>query len=158
MKTFTRRNVLQTVTFAGAASLLPRSFAQETVKLGILHSLTGTIAIAEASIVDAEKMAIEEINAAGGVLGRKIEPVIEDGASDWPTFAEKTKKLLQRDKVAAIIGCYTSASRKAVLPALNQFNGARTEAVRKLLEQKHRDRIRTVNRADDWRRTSEAGV
>ncbi len=123
MKTFTRRNLLQTATFAGAASLLPRSFAQETVKLGILHSLTGTIAIAEASIVDAEKMAIEEINAAGGVLGRKIEPVIEDGASDWPTFAEKTKKLLQRDKVAAIIGCYTSASRKAVLPALNQFNG-----------------------------------
>ena len=123
MTTFTRRNLLQTATFAGAASLLPRSFAQETVKLGILHSLTGTIAIAEASIVDAEKMAIEEINAAGGVLGRKIEPVIEDGASDWPTFAEKTKKLLQRDKVAAIIGCYTSASRKAVLPALNQFNG-----------------------------------
>ena len=123
MKTFTRRNLLQTATFAGAASLLPRSFAQETVKLGILHSLTGTIAIAEASIVDAEKMAIEDINAAGGVLGRKIEPVIEDGASDWPTFAEKTKKLLQRDKVAAIIGCYTSASRKAVLPALNQFNG-----------------------------------
>ena len=123
MKTFTRRHVLQTAAFAGTASLLPRSFAQETVKLGILHSLTGTIAIAEASIVDAEKMAIEEINAAGGVLGRKIEPVIEDGASDWPTFAEKTKKLLQRDKVAAIIGCYTSASRKAVLPALNQFNG-----------------------------------
>ena len=123
MKTFTRRDVLQTAAFAGTASLLPRSFAQETVKLGILHSLTGTIAIAEASIVDAEKMAIEEINAGGGVLGRKIEPVIEDGASDWPTFAEKTKKLLQRDKVAAIVGCYTSASRKAVLPALNQLNG-----------------------------------
>ena len=116
MKTFTRRHVLQTAAFAGTASLLPRSFAQETVKLGILHSLTGTIAIAEASIVDAEKMAIEEINAGGGVLGRKIELVIEDGASDWPTFAEKTKKLLQRDKVAAIVGCYTSASRKAVLP------------------------------------------
>jgi len=123
MKNFTRRDVLQTAAFAGTASLLPRSFAQETVKLGILHSLTGTIAIAEASIVDAEKMAIEEINAGGGVLGRKIEPVVEDGASDWPTFAEKTKKLLQRDKVAAIVGCYTSASRKAVLPALNQLNG-----------------------------------
>ena len=123
MKNFTRRDVLQTAAFASTASLLPRSFAQETVKLGILHSLTGTIAIAEASIVDAEKMAIEEINAGGGVLGRKIEPVVEDGASDWPTFAEKTKKLLQRDKVAAIVGCYTSASRKAVLPALNQLNG-----------------------------------
>ena len=123
MKTFTRRELLQSATLAGAASVVPFSFAQEAVKLGILHSLTGTIAIAEASIVDAEKMAIEEINAAGGVLGRKIEPVIEDGASDWPTFAEKTKKLLQRDKVAAIVGCYTSASRKAVLPALNQLNG-----------------------------------
>ena len=123
MKTFTRRELLQSATLAGATSAVPFSFAQEAVKLGILHSLTGTIAIAEASIVDAEKMAIEEINAAGGVLGRKIEPVIEDGASDWPTFAEKTKKLLQRDKVAAIIGCYTSASRKAVLPALNQLNG-----------------------------------
>ena len=123
MKAFSRRHLLQTASAVGAAAMLPRGYAQESVKLGILHSLTGTIAIAEASIVDAEKLAVEEINAGGGVLGRKIELVIEDGASDWPTFAEKTKKLLQRDKVAAIIGCYTSASRKAVLPALNQFKG-----------------------------------
>jgi len=123
MKAFSRRDLLQTATFLGAATVLPRGFAQETVKVGILHSLTGTIAIAEASIVDAEKLAIDEINASGGVLGRKIEAVVEDGASDWPTFAEKTKKLLQRDKVAAIFGCYTSASRKAVLPALNQLHG-----------------------------------
>jgi urea transport system substrate-binding protein len=109
---------------ASGASLLPGlANAQETVKLGLLHSLSGTIAIAEAALVDAEKMAIEEINAAGGVMGRKIEAVIEDGASDWPTFAEKTKKLLQRDKVEAIVGCYTSASRKAVLPVLNQMGG-----------------------------------
>ena len=106
------------------ATLWPNiSFAAETVKLGLLHSLTGTIAIAEAALVEAEKMAIDEINAAGGVMGRLIEPVIEDGASDWPTFAEKTKKLLQRDKVAAIVGCYTSASRKAVLPVLHQSHG-----------------------------------
>lgn len=109
---------------ATSASLIPSlASAQETVKLGLLHSLSGTIAIAEASLVDAEKMAIDEINAAGGVMGRKIEPIIEDGASDWPTFAEKTRKLLERDKVAAIIGCYTSASRKAVLPALSRANG-----------------------------------
>lgn len=105
-------------------TLWPRSgVAAEPVKLGLLHSLTGTIAIAEASLVDAEKMAIDEVNAAGGVLGRQIQPIVEDGASDWPTFAEKAKKLLERDKVAAIVGCYTSASRKAVLPVLNQAKG-----------------------------------
>lgn len=130
MSKFNRRNFLQTsgallaTTAVASVSLIPQSvFAAEKVKLGLLHSLSGTIAIAEASLVDAEKLAIEEINAAGGVLGRQIEIVIEDGASDNPTFAEKAKKLLQRDKVAAIIGCYTSASRKAVLPALNQNKG-----------------------------------
>jgi ABC-type branched-subunit amino acid transport system substrate-binding protein len=130
MSKFNRRNFLQTSgallasTAVTGVSLIPQSvFAAETVKLGLLHSLSGTIAIAEASLVDAEKLAIAEINAAGGVMGRQIEVVIEDGASDNPTFAEKAKKLLQRDKVAAIIGCYTSASRKAVLPALNQNKG-----------------------------------
>lgn len=107
----------------GSGLLTKSSFAAEPVKLGLLHSITGTIAIAEAALVEAEKMAIDEINAAGGVLGRMIEPVIADGASDWPTFAEKAKQLLQRDKVAAIVGCYTSASRKAVLPVLNQSKG-----------------------------------
>jgi urea transport system substrate-binding protein len=127
MTKFNRRDFLQVGGSLIAASaipgMLPSAFAADTVKLGLLHSLTGTIALAEASLVDAEKLAIDEINAAGGVLGKKIEPVIEDGASDWPTFAEKTKKLLQRDKVAAIVGCYTSASRKAVLPVLNQNKG-----------------------------------
>ncbi len=97
--------------------------AADVIKVGQLHSLTGTIALAEAAIVDAEKMAIDEINAAGGVMGRKIESIVEDGASDWPTFAEKAKKLLQRDKVAAVFGCYTSASRKSVLPVFEQNNG-----------------------------------
>ncbi len=95
----------------------------DTIKVGILHSLSGTMAISEVSVKDAEMMAIEEINAAGGVLGKKIEPIIEDGASDWPKFAEKAKKLLQNDKVVTVFGCWTSASRKAVLPVFEENNG-----------------------------------
>lgn len=94
-----------------------------TVKVGILHSVTGTMAISETGSVQAEKLAIEQINAAGGILGRKIEVIQEDGASDWPTFAEKSKKLLVNDKAAAVFGCWTSASRKAVLPVFEQYNG-----------------------------------
>lgn len=94
-----------------------------TVKVGILHSVTGTMAISETGSVQAEKLAIDQINAMGGVLGRKIEYIQEDGASDWPTFAEKSKKLLVNDKVAAVFGCWTSASRKAVLPIFEQYNG-----------------------------------
>lgn len=95
----------------------------DTVKVGILHSVTGTMAISETGSVQAEKLAIEQINASGGILGRKIEVIQEDGASDWPTFAEKAKKLLVEDKVAAVFGCWTSASRKAVLPVFEQYNG-----------------------------------
>ena len=95
----------------------------DTVKIGILHSITGTMAISETGSVEAEKLAIEQINAMGGVLGRKIEVVQEDGASDWPTFAEKSRKLLTQDKVAAVFGCWTSASRKAVLPVFEKENG-----------------------------------
>lgn len=95
----------------------------DTVTVGILHSVTGTMAISETGSVQAEKLAIDQINAAGGVLGRKIEYIQEDGASDWPTFAEKSKKLLVQDKVASVFGCWTSASRKAVLPVFEQFNG-----------------------------------
>ena len=93
------------------------------VTVGILHSATGTMAISETGSIQAEKLAIEQINAMGGVLGRKIKFIQEDGASDWPTFAEKAKKLLVNDKVAAIMGCWTSASRKAVLPVMEQYNG-----------------------------------
>jgi len=92
----------------------------DTIKVGILHSLSGTMAISEKSVVDAEQLAIEEINAAGGVLGKKIEAIVEDGASDWPTFAEKAKKLIDQDKVVTIFGCWTSASRKAVLPVFEE--------------------------------------
>ncbi len=87
-----------------------------TIKVGILHSLSGTMAISEKSLVDATQLAIEEINKAGGLLGKQIEAIVEDGASDWPTFAEKAKKLIDQDKVAVVFGCWTSASRKAVLP------------------------------------------
>lgn len=94
-----------------------------TVKVGILHSLTGTMAISEQGSVEAERLAIAQINAQGGILGRQIEYIIEDGASDWPTFAEKSRKLLMQDKVAAVFGAWTSASRKAVLPVFERQNG-----------------------------------
>src|ERR1700684_3513961 len=93
------------------------------VTVGILHSVTGTMAISETGSVEAEKLAIDQINAQGGVLGRKIKFIQEDGASDWPTFAEKAKKLLVQDKCASVMGCWTSASRKAVLPVFEQYNG-----------------------------------
>lgn len=94
-----------------------------TVTVGQIRSLTGTMAISEVSVGEAEKLAIEEINASGGVLGRQIKLITEDGASDWPTFAEKAKKLLENDKVASVMGCWTSASRKAVLPVFERDNG-----------------------------------
>ncbi|MFO7251313.1 MAG: urea ABC transporter substrate-binding protein [Actinomycetes bacterium] len=94
--------------------------AGDTIKVGILHSLSGTMAISEVSVKDAELLAIEEINAAGGVLGKKLEPIVEDGASDWPTFAEKADKLITQDKVATVFGGWTSASRKAMLPVFER--------------------------------------
>ena len=95
----------------------------DTVTVGILHSLTGTMAISETGAQEAEKLAIKQINDMGGILGRKIEIIQEDGASDWPTFAEKSRKLLVKDKVAAVFGCWTSASRKAALPVFEKENG-----------------------------------
>jgi len=95
----------------------------DTIKVGILHSLSGTMSISEVSVRDATLLAIEEINAAGGIMGKQIEPIIEDGASDWPTFAEKARKLIQQDEVVVVFGCWTSASRKAVLPVFEELNG-----------------------------------
>ena len=86
----------------------------DTIKVGILHSLSGTMAISETTVVEAEQLAIKEINAAGGVLGKQIEAVVEDGGSDWPTFNEKAIKLIDQDEVVTVFGCWTSASRKAV--------------------------------------------
>lgn len=115
------------ITIIGASAIAGpwmagHALAQEVITVGILHSLTGDMALSETSVVDAEKMAIDEINAAGGVLGRQIKPIVEDGASDWPVFAEKARKLMGQDKVATVFGCMTSASRKAVLPVVEQLN------------------------------------
>lgn len=99
------------------------AITDDTVKVGILHSLTGTMAISETGAQEAEKLAIKQINESGGILGRQIEIIQEDGASDWPTFAEKSRKLLVNDNVAAVFGCWTSASRKAALPVFEQQNG-----------------------------------
>ncbi len=93
------------------------------VTVGQLHSSTGTMAISETGAIEAEQLAIDQINAMGGILGRKIKVIKEDGASDWPTFAEKAKKLLINDHCAAVFGCWTSASRKAVLPVFEKENG-----------------------------------
>ncbi len=97
--------------------------AADTIKVGILHSLSGTMAISETSLKDVALMTIEEINASGGVLGKKLEPVVVDPASNWPLFAEKARELIQKDKVAAVFGCWTSVSRKSVLPVFEQLNG-----------------------------------
>ncbi|MCF6469016.1 urea ABC transporter substrate-binding protein [Nonomuraea sp. MG754425] len=91
------------------------------IKVGLLHSLSGTMAISEVTVRDAELLAIDEINKAGGVLGKKLVPVVEDGASDWPTFAEKATKLIRQDKVATVFGGWTSASRKAMLPVFERY-------------------------------------
>jgi urea transport system substrate-binding protein len=97
--------------------------AEDTIKVGILHSLSGTMAISETSLKDMALMTIEEINAQGGVLGKKLEPVVVDPASNWPLFAEKARELIQKEKVAAVFGCWTSVSRKSVLPVFEELNG-----------------------------------
>jgi urea transport system substrate-binding protein len=91
-----------------------------TVKVGLLNSLSGTMAISEVTVRDSLQLAIEEINASGGVLGKQLQPISEDGASDWPTFAEKAEKLIEEDRVAAVFGGWTSASRKAMLPVFEE--------------------------------------
>ena len=115
---------------AFAAGLLSVSFvcsaaaeSSEPIKVGVLHSLSGTMAISETSLKDVALMTFDEINAAGGVMGRKIEPVVVDPASNWPLFAEKARQLLTQDKVAAVFGCWTSVSRKSVLPVFEELNG-----------------------------------
>jgi len=111
--------------FAGLSTLLSAApaRAEETVKVGVLHSLSGTMAISETSLRDVLLYAFDEINAAGGVMGKKIEPVVVDGASNWPLFAEKAKQLLEQDKVAVTFGCWTSVSRKSVLPVFEEKKG-----------------------------------
>ena len=97
--------------------------ADDTIKVGILHSLSGTMAISETILKDVMLMQIAELNAKGGLLGKKIEPVVVDPASNWPLFAEKARELISKDKVAAVFGCWTSVSRKSVLPVFEELNG-----------------------------------
>ncbi|WP_395399211.1 urea ABC transporter substrate-binding protein [Pseudoduganella sp. UC29_106] len=122
-----RRHFIATLTrIAAGAALLGGSFAAQaadTIKVGILHSLSGTMAISETSLKDVALMTIDEINAKGGVLGKKLEPVVVDPASNWPLFAEKARQLIAKDKVAAVFGCWTSVSRKSVLPVFKELNG-----------------------------------
>ena len=125
MPQITRRGAVKTLTAAIiAASLAPLSFAQskDPIKVGVLHSLSGTMAISETVLKDVALMAIEEINAKGGVMGRKLEPVVVDPASNWPLFAEKARQLISQDKVAVTFGCWTSVSRKSVLPVYEELN------------------------------------
>ena len=116
-----RRN-LSIVTAVLSLAALPAK-SEETVKVGVLHSLSGTMAISEVSLKDVAMMAFEEINAAGGVMGHKIVPDVVDPASNWDLFAEKAKQLTAVDKVAVTFGCWTSVSRKSVLPVFEQNKG-----------------------------------
>ena len=123
-----KRRPLLKSTLAVSALLLTGLFpfgsqAAETIKVGILHSLSGTMAISETSLKDMALMTIDEINAKGGVNGKKLEPVVVDPASNWPLFAEKARQLLTQDKVAVVFGCWTSVSRKSVLPVFEELNG-----------------------------------
>ncbi len=120
-----RRFVIKSLAASVALSALGFAtsvFAQDTIKVGVLHSLSGTMAISETVLKDTVLMAIEEINAKGGVLGKKLEPVVVDPASNWPLFAEKARQLITQDKVAVTFGCWTSVSRKSVLPVYEELN------------------------------------
>ncbi len=121
-----RRDMLKLSAIAAAAMIgtSPLAMAQskEPIKVGILHSLSGTMAISETSLKDVALMTIDEINKSGGVLGRKLEPVVVDPASNWPLFAEKARQLITKDKVAVTFGCWTSVSRKSVLPVYEELN------------------------------------
>ena len=99
------------------------AYAADTIKVGILHSLSGTMAISETALKETALMTIAEINKSGGVMGKKLEPVVVDPASNWPLFAEKARQLLTKDKVDVVFGCWTSVSRKSVLPVFKELNG-----------------------------------
>ncbi len=104
------------------ATMTGRVYAEDTIKVGILHSLSGTMAISETTLKDTMLMLIDEQNKKGGLLGKKLEAVVVDPASNWPLFAEKAKELVEKDKVAAVFGCWTSVSRKSVLPVFEEAN------------------------------------
>ncbi len=119
-----RRNFIKATVLAAALSSIGMvAHAADTIKVGVLHSLSGTMAISETALKETVLMTIDEINKAGGVMGKKLEPVVVDPASNWPLFAEKARQLLTKDKVAVTFGCWTSVSRKSVLPVYKELNG-----------------------------------
>src|SRR6185503_15479305 len=118
-----RRHILKSLIGIAFSAIAATATAADTIKVGILHSLSGTMAISETALKNTALMAIDEVNAKGGLLGRKLEPVVVDPASNWPLFAEKTRQLISKDKVAVIFGCWTSVSRKSVLPVVEELNG-----------------------------------
>ncbi len=119
-----RRLFIKTAAAAvlSAGALMSSAYAANTIKVGILHSLSGTMAISETALKNTALMTIEEINAKGGLLGKKLEAVIVDPASNWPLFAEKARQLITQDKVSVVFGCWTSVSRKSVLPVFEELN------------------------------------
>jgi urea transport system substrate-binding protein len=122
-----RRNFMKTLSAVAVTAAFGlgsvNALAAETIKVGVLHSLSGTMAISETALKETALMAIAEINKSGGVIGKKLEPVVVDPASNWPLFAEKSRQLLSKDKVAVVFGCWTSVSRKSVLPVYKELNG-----------------------------------
>ena len=122
-----RRNFIKvatlTVAMAAAGLTSLSALAADTIKVGILHSLSGTMAISETALKETALMTIAEINKSGGVMGKQLEAVVVDPASNWPLFAEKSRQLLSKDKVAVVFGCWTSVSRKSVLPVFKELNG-----------------------------------
>src|SRR6266487_4926169 len=123
MSSFLRAAAAASFAALATVSLSHRAAAQDTIKVGILHSLSGTMAISETTLKDVMLMLIEEQNKKGGLLGKKLEAVVVDPASNWPLFAEKARELITKDKVAAVFGCWTSVSRKSVLPVFKELNG-----------------------------------
>ncbi|MHB1076100.1 urea ABC transporter substrate-binding protein [Thiobacillus sp.] len=123
----TRRNVLKMTVLSGLMALSGlasvSALAADTIKVGILHSLSGTMAISETALKETALMTIADINAHGGVMGKKLVPVVVDPASNWPLFAEKARQLISKDKVDVVFGCWTSVSRKSVLPVFKELNG-----------------------------------
>jgi urea transport system substrate-binding protein len=117
-----RRHLLKSLIGIAFSAMAATAMAADTIKVGVLHSLSGTMAISETALKNTALMAIEEINAKGGLLGKKLEPVVVDPASNWPLFAEKARQLITQDKVAVVFGCWTSVSRKSVLPVFEELN------------------------------------
>ncbi len=122
MLQLTRRAALAGL-LAGTVLAGAPAFAQDTIKVGVLHSLSGTMAISETTLKDTILMMIDDQNKKGGLLGKKLEAVVVDPASNWPLFAEKARELIQVQKVAVVFGCWTSVSRKSVLPVFEELNG-----------------------------------